>query len=101
MKLVEDNGVAGYENISGNGTYRARNKTVRRYVCHSCGKRFMIVQILSIITFTKMNLPLISPKDPPRNNLERVLIFLYHPLDVFMRANLLIIIWIIAAYMNA
>jgi hypothetical protein len=33
--------------------------------------------------------------------LERVLIFLYHPLDVFIRANLLIIIWIIAAYMNA
>jgi transposase-like protein len=24
----------------GNGTYQARNTTIRRYICHSCGKAF-------------------------------------------------------------
>jgi ribosomal protein S27E len=33
-------GVAGQGNIIGNGTYQARNTTVRRYICHSCGKAF-------------------------------------------------------------
>src|SRR5659263_647961 len=28
------------ENIIGNGTYQARNATIRRYICHSCGKAF-------------------------------------------------------------
>jgi ribosomal protein S27E len=36
----EDHGVAGHGNIIGNGTYQARNTTVRRYICHSCGKAF-------------------------------------------------------------
>ena len=39
-EACKDHGVAGHGNISGNGTYQARNKTVRRYVCHSCRKAF-------------------------------------------------------------
>jgi transposase-like protein len=39
-EACKDHGVAGHENIMGNGTYQARNKTVRRYICHSCGKAF-------------------------------------------------------------
>ena len=36
----KDYGVKGNGNISGNGTYKSRNKDVRRYICHSCGKAF-------------------------------------------------------------
>ena len=36
----KDYGVAGHGNIMGNGTYQARNTTIRRYICHSCGKAF-------------------------------------------------------------
>jgi transposase-like protein len=36
----KDHGIAGHGNIMGNGTYQARNITVRRYICHSCGKAF-------------------------------------------------------------
>ena len=39
-KACKDHGVAGYGNIIGNGTYQARNETIRRYICHSCGKAF-------------------------------------------------------------
>ena len=39
-KDCEDHGVAGHGNIVGNGTYQARNTTIRRYICHSCGKAF-------------------------------------------------------------
>jgi transposase-like protein len=39
-KACQDHGVAGCGNIIGNGTYQARNTTVRRYICHSCGKAF-------------------------------------------------------------
>jgi len=39
-EACKDHGVAGHENIAGNGTYQARNKTVWRYICHSCGKAF-------------------------------------------------------------
>src|SRR5660398_230835 len=39
-KDCEEHGVAGHGNIIGNGTYQARNTTVRRYICHSCGKAF-------------------------------------------------------------
>jgi len=33
-------GVTGQGNIIGNGTYQARNTTIRRYICHSCWKAF-------------------------------------------------------------
>jgi transposase-like protein len=36
----EDHGITGCGNIMGNGTYKARNTTVQRYICHSCGKAF-------------------------------------------------------------
>jgi transposase-like protein len=36
----KDHGVVGKGNVIGNGTYKARNITVRRYICHSCGKAF-------------------------------------------------------------
>lgn len=36
----KDYGVTGHENIIGNGTYQARNTTIRRYICHSCMKAF-------------------------------------------------------------
>src|SRR5660397_289667 len=39
-KACKDHGVAGCGNIIGNGTYQARNVTIRRYICHSCGKAF-------------------------------------------------------------
>jgi len=39
-EACKDHGVAGHGNIAGNGTYQARNKTVRRYICHSCRKAF-------------------------------------------------------------
>jgi len=39
-KACKDYGITGHGNISGNGTYQARNKTVRRYRCHSCRKAF-------------------------------------------------------------
>jgi transposase-like protein len=39
-EACKDHGVTGHENIMGNGTYQARNTTVRRYICHSCGKAF-------------------------------------------------------------
>lgn len=39
-KACKDYGVTGDENVTGNGTYQARNKTIRRYQCHSCGKAF-------------------------------------------------------------
>ena len=39
-KACKDHGVAGHGNIIGNGTYQARNTTIRRYICHSCGKAF-------------------------------------------------------------
>jgi transposase-like protein len=39
-KDCKDRGVTGNGNISGNGTYQSRNKTVRRYRCSSCGKAF-------------------------------------------------------------
>lgn len=39
-KACKDYGITGHGNIAGNGIYQARNKTVRRYRCHSCGKAF-------------------------------------------------------------
>ena len=36
----KDHGVCGQGNIVGNGTYRARNTTIHRYICRSCGKAF-------------------------------------------------------------
>jgi transposase-like protein len=39
-KACKDYGITGHGNIAGNGTYQARNKTVRRYRCHSCEKAF-------------------------------------------------------------
>jgi transposase-like protein len=39
-EACKDHGVTGHGNIMGNGTYKARNKRVRRYICHSCGKAF-------------------------------------------------------------
>lgn len=33
-------GLAGHGNIVGNGTYQSRDRTTRRYICHSCGKAF-------------------------------------------------------------
>ena len=39
-EACKDHGVTGQGNIMGNGTYQARNTTIRRYICHSCGKAF-------------------------------------------------------------
>jgi transposase-like protein len=39
-EACKDHGVTGHGNIMGNGTYQARNTTIRRYICHSCGKAF-------------------------------------------------------------
>jgi transposase-like protein len=39
-EACHDYGVTGRGNIVGNGTYQARNTSVRRYICHSCGKAF-------------------------------------------------------------
>ena len=39
-EACKDYGIAGHGNIMGNGTYQARNTTIRRYICHSCGKAF-------------------------------------------------------------
>lgn len=39
-ECCKDHGVAGQGNIIGNGTYQARSITVRRYICHTCGKAF-------------------------------------------------------------
>ena len=36
----KDYGVAGAWKHYGLGTYQARNTTIRRYICHSCGKAF-------------------------------------------------------------
>ena len=39
-EACKDYDVAGHGNIMGNGTYQARKTTIRRYICHSCGKAF-------------------------------------------------------------
>ena len=39
-EACKDYGVTGQGNIIGNGTYQARSTTIRRYICHSCGKVF-------------------------------------------------------------
>jgi transposase-like protein len=39
-EACKDYGIAGHGKIMGNGTYQARNTTIRRYICHSCGKVF-------------------------------------------------------------
>ena len=39
-EACKDHGATGHGNIMGNGTYQARNTTIRRYICHSCGKAF-------------------------------------------------------------
>ena len=39
-EACKDYGVAGHGNIIGNGTYQSRSTTIRRYICHSCGKAF-------------------------------------------------------------
>ena len=39
-EACKPHGVTGHGNITSNGIYQAKNKTVRRYRCHSCGKAF-------------------------------------------------------------
>lgn len=39
-EACKDHGVTGKGNIIGNGTYQARNTTIHRYICNSCGKAF-------------------------------------------------------------
>jgi transposase-like protein len=39
-EACKEYGVAGLGNVYGNGTYKARNTIIRRYICHSCGKAF-------------------------------------------------------------
>jgi transposase-like protein len=39
-EACKDYGLGGHGNIISNGTYQARNTTIRRYICHSCGKAF-------------------------------------------------------------
>ena len=33
-------GISGKGNITGNGTYQIKNKIVRKYICHECGRVF-------------------------------------------------------------
>ncbi len=55
-KSCTDHLVIGKGNIIGNGTYLLDGKNIRRYICRSCSRAFVIVQILFIMDFIQMKI---------------------------------------------